>query len=78
MTEHGYGVFSKSKIEQNMLICTYNGVVGTNYNIDLESNSIVDIGEIIDDMDLMIVALEAKDYCNVGRYLNSSSCESDP
>ena len=37
------------------------------------SDSVVDLGEITDEGDLLIVGLETKDYCNLGRYLNSSS-----
>lgn len=73
----GYGVFSKTKIHSNSLVCCYTGVIGTNNNINFFHDSFVHVGWVRDRMEILNVGLEADKFCNVGRYLNSSISQKD-
>lgn len=44
--DKGYGVYAVRDIEENHIIGTYNGIIGTQMSVDLKDDSMFNIGWI--------------------------------
>jgi hypothetical protein len=58
-------------IPKNTLICSYLGIVGTNYDV-VAGNSLFSLGWVTNQQEVLELLVIPHKYTNVARFINSS------